>query len=255
MGAWKHVDPPAVTCGSRGAGGRTITQRDRSADAGVAVQTGRHHVDEGQVEDHDDQAGHVDPGGGLAPPPGRRPKVAVTATSVPAWQLGSHAAGHERYLRLAIAALSALPVDAEVVLPAGIDAAALGPASPTVSCGGPAPHDELFDRCSAVVTPAGWGTVGRALVRGLPLVLVPIANDQRYIADRCERLGLGIALDPLHLSEQDLREAIGAVCADASYRAAAEDMAAHFRSARPLASSASLVAALASTPSRAGSPL
>jgi UDP:flavonoid glycosyltransferase YjiC (YdhE family) len=184
-----------------------------------------------------------------------RPTVAVTATSVPAWQLGAHADGHERYLRLAIAALSALPVDAEVVLPAGIDAAALGPASPTVSCGGPAPHDELFDRCGAVLTPAGWGTVGRALVRGLPLVLVPIANDQRYIADRCEQLGLGIALDPLTMSEQDLREAIGAVVANASYRAAAEGMAAHFRAARPLPSSASLVAALAPAPSRAGAPL
>jgi len=184
-----------------------------------------------------------------------RPRVAVTTTSVPAWQLGAHAAGHERYLRLAVAALSALPVDAEVVLPAGTDAAALGPASPTVSCGGPAPHDELFDRCSAVVTPAGWGTVGRALVRGLPLVLVPIVNDQRYIADRCEQLGLGIALDPLGLSEPDLREAIHTVCAEASYRAAAEEMAAHFRAAAALPSSASLVAALASTPIRAGAPL
>jgi len=187
--------------------------------------------------------------------PARRPRVAVTTTSVPAWQLGAHAAGHERYLRLAIAALSALPVDADVVLPAGTDAAAFGPLPPTVSCGGPSPHDELFDRCSAVVTPAGWGTVGRALVRGLPLVLVPIVNDQRYIADRCQQLGLGIALDPVSLSEADLREAIHTVCADASYRAAAEGMAADFRAAGPLSTSASLVAALAPAPRRAGAPL
>ncbi|MFC7760434.1 glycosyltransferase [Catellatospora bangladeshensis] len=105
------------------------------------------------------------------------------------------------------------------------------------------PHDELFDRASAVVTHAGWGTVCRALVRGLPLVLVPIFADQPYIATRCAELGLGIALDADTVTATELRDAIRAVVEEPRYRNAAQEVAGELRAMAPLATAADLITA------------
>src|SRR3954453_13077426 len=54
-----------------------------SVHAGVAVQAGRDHVHERQVEDHHDQADDVPPGRAPAPPPGGRPGVQVSGVDDP----------------------------------------------------------------------------------------------------------------------------------------------------------------------------
>jgi UDP:flavonoid glycosyltransferase YjiC (YdhE family) len=171
--------------------------------------------------------------------PAGRPSVVVTASTAAAATLAGAAYRQDRYLAGVASALGGLDVTGLVTHGAGTIQA---PAN--VRFVGYTPHDELFDQASAVITHAGWGAVSRALVRGLPLVLVPIANDQFYIADRCAELGLGIALRPERASATELRAAIQDVLWQPGYRAAATEFAAELRSAPPLATAGSLITSL-----------
>ena len=205
--------------------------------------------------------------GPLAPvPPGPvgaptgTPTVVVTTSTAPPAALAGAGAGRaqERYLAAAVAALAGLDVLGLVThdapaRDAGSGRPDRGHCSATPDGGrvpanvrflGRVPHENLFDRAAAVVTHAGWGTVSRALVRGLPLVLVPIATDQPYIARRCAELGLGIALPADPLTAADLRAAVRAVLAEPGYREAAREFAAELRAAAPLPTASSMITSL-----------
>lgn len=186
--------------------------------------------------------------GPLAPMPAARPRtdggtptVVVTASTAAPSTLATAAYRQDRYLAEVTAALGGLDV-------VGLVTHGGGPAEPPANVRflGYTPHDDLFDRASAVVTHAGWGTVSRALVRGLPMVLVPIANDQAYIAERCAELGLGIALPPERAGAGGLRAAIHAVLADPRYRDAVTGFATELRSAPPVTVACSLIETLPS---------
>ncbi|GAA1641403.1 glycosyltransferase [Catellatospora bangladeshensis] len=174
--------------------------------------------------------------------PGGRPVVVVSASTNAPINLGVRALVQDRYVAAAVQALAGLPVDG-LVTHGGAGLAPTGPIPDNVRLLGRTPHDELFDRASAVVTHAGWGTVCRALVRGLPLVLVPIFADQPYIATRCAELGLGIALDADTVTATELRDAIRAVVEEPRYRNAAQEVAGELRAMAPLATAADLITA------------
>jgi UDP:flavonoid glycosyltransferase YjiC (YdhE family) len=173
---------------------------------------------------------------------GQSPTVVATASTAAASTLAGAAYRQDRYLAEVAAALGDLDVVGLVT-----HESEPGQAPANVQFLGRTPHDDLFDRAAAVVTHAGWGTVSRALVRGLPLVLVPIANDQSYIAERCADLGLGIALSPEHANAARLREAIRRVLTEPRFRDVAAGFAAQVRAAPPLVTAGSLITKL-STP-------
>jgi UDP:flavonoid glycosyltransferase YjiC (YdhE family) len=170
------------------------------------------------------------------------PTVVVTASTASAATLGGAAYLQDRYLTEVAAALGSLDV-------LGLVTHDRGTRQPQANVRflGYTPHDELFDRAAAVVTHAGWGAVSRALVRGLPLVLVPIANDQFYIAERCAELGMGIALPPEQASAAELRAAIDSVLSTPGYREAAVDFAMELRAAPPLVTAGSLITSLSTS--------
>jgi UDP:flavonoid glycosyltransferase YjiC (YdhE family) len=180
--------------------------------------------------------------GPLVPlPPSSRPApdepiaIAVTASTNPPATLGSRIFVQRRYVAAAAEAIDSLGARAVMAAqPAGRSAG--GPHS-----AGWVAHDEVFDRCTAVVTHAGWGTVSRALVRGLPLVLVPVIGDQEYIAARCSALGVGIALDGTSMTVADMRSAIREVIVNPTYRKTAAELAVELRAASPLATAASAI--------------
>jgi UDP:flavonoid glycosyltransferase YjiC (YdhE family) len=194
--------------------------------------------------DFPDLAPEVELVGPFAPqpcgPPRRersaRPTVVVSASTHSTASLGGRGFVQERYLSAAVRALAGLDVDGLVTAHA-----VAGPPPENVRILGHADHDALFDQAAAVVTHAGWGTVSRALVRGLPLVLVPISGDQPYIAERCADLGIGIALEAETVTAAELREAARAVLEDDRYRKAAGALAAELREAAPLATAVSLI--------------
>jgi UDP:flavonoid glycosyltransferase YjiC (YdhE family) len=177
----------------------------------------------------------------------REPTVAVTTSSGTPAVLGRSAFAQERYLSAAAEALGGLPVRGRVT------SQPTGHVPANVQFVGRVPIDELYRGCAAVITHCGWGTVSHALMRGLPLVLVPTfsddqvplhAFDQPYIAQRCVELGVGVALPGGSVTTADLRAAVEAVLAEPAYREAAGRFAAEARAQDPLPTASAMIASV-----------
>jgi MGT family glycosyltransferase len=121
-------------------------------------------------------------------------------------------------------AKSCLPLDVQLVISLG------NPKAPIIELpGNPiivpfAPHQKLIERSKVVVTHAGMNTVLTALGCGVPLVAIPITNEQPGIASRLARTKAGKMLKLSQLSEMSLRTAITEVLSESSYRNNAKKM-------------------------------
>jgi MGT family glycosyltransferase len=122
---------------------------------------------------------------------------------------------------VAIAAAVA-PLDAQLVISLGAadqDVAALA-----ARCAGNpivvpiAPQLQLLDRAKLAITHAGLNTALESLARGVPMVAIPITNDQPGVARRLEWLGVAEVLLPRHLTASRLRQAVERVLGDPGYR-------------------------------------
>jgi len=113
-------------------------------------------------------------------------------------------------------------LDAQLVLSLGSrdhDAAAFAnrlPGQPLVVSF--APQLALLSRASLVITHAGMNTALESLGRGLPMVAIPIANDQPGVASRLAWLGVAEVLLPQKLTVPRLRAAIDKVLGIPRYR-------------------------------------
>lgn len=82
-----------------------------------------------------------------------------------------------------------------------------------------APQLQLLQRAALTITHAGLNTVLESLAQAVPMVAIPIANDQPGVAARVAWSGSGAVVPLKRLAEQRLRQAIDRVLADGSYRA------------------------------------
>ncbi len=87
-----------------------------------------------------------------------------------------------------------------------------------------APQLELLKRAAVCITHAGLNTVMDSLSCGVPMVAVPIANDQPAIAARVRRAGTGEVILPRHLTPDRLRSAVQRVLAHSGYRQRAHEL-------------------------------
>jgi MGT family glycosyltransferase len=83
-----------------------------------------------------------------------------------------------------------------------------------------APHDAVMREVSLVVTHGGHGTVSRALLHGLPLLIMPLGRDQGDIAARVEACGVGLILEPT-AAATEIGAAISRLIEEPQFRAAA----------------------------------
>ena len=84
-----------------------------------------------------------------------------------------------------------------------------------------APQLEIVKRASVVITHAGINTVLESLAEGVPLVCIPLGNDQPGVAARVAAHAAGIVVPPRKANVKRLRSAVRAVLEDESYRRAA----------------------------------
>lgn len=84
-----------------------------------------------------------------------------------------------------------------------------------------APQLTLLDRASLLVTHAGLNTALEGLACGLPMLCVPVTNDQPGVASRVEWLGAGEVLKPGRATAGRIRDRVGRLLTQASYREAA----------------------------------
>lgn len=83
-----------------------------------------------------------------------------------------------------------------------------------------APQLELLRRASVVVTHAGMNTALEAMANGVPMVAVPVCNDQPGVAARLAHVGVARVVPARRANSANVRAAIIRVLEDPSYRAA-----------------------------------
>ena len=85
-----------------------------------------------------------------------------------------------------------------------------------------APQLELLAKAHAVITHAGTNTAMGALRYGLPMVAIPITNDQPGTAARLQRTGAGEAIELSQLTSKRLKYALERILTQPSYRQEAQ---------------------------------
>ena len=139
---------------------------------------------------------------------------------------------------LALAAVAELP--ARVLLTVGreLDLDALPPAPDNVRVERWVPQQDVLAHATAAVVHGGSGSTLGAVAAGVPLVVVPLFADQPENARRVAEVGAGLAVEP---NREDpgatvgaLREAVGAVLAEPSYRERAGTLAAELAGEPPV---------------------
>lgn len=138
--------------------------------------------------------------------------------------LGTLQNGLDHLYRIMLDACAPLPMQIVVAL-----GRANGTVSGTIPANakvvGYAPQLSLLKRSSLVITHAGLNTTLESLAQGLPMVALPITNEQPGIAARIRHAGVGEWLSLRGLSPDKLRKMVLKVYHDPSYRARARKCA------------------------------
>jgi MGT family glycosyltransferase len=137
--------------------------------------------------------------------------------------LSSTVMRQEGLLQRAADALGQLHVRGLVTTGPAVDPTVIA-AAPNVTVTRWVRHADVLPHCSAVITHGGHGTVMKALIAGVPLVVVPLGRDQPDNAARVVYAGAGTRLRK-NASVSALRAAVAQVIDDPGYRAAAGRMA------------------------------
>jgi UDP:flavonoid glycosyltransferase YjiC (YdhE family) len=120
-------------------------------------------------------------------------------------------------------------VDAETIVTTGPNVGAKGLAAPdTIHVVAAASHDALMAEADLVVCQGGHGTVSRALLHGVPLLVIPLARDQADNAARITRRGAGLRL-PVGASEAEIAASARRLLAEPGFRNAARALGAAVR--------------------------
>ena len=114
-------------------------------------------------------------------------------------------------------------LDVQLVISLGRKGAALRetlPGAPLVVAY--APQRQLLQRAAALITHAGLNSTLEALVQGVPMVAIPITNDQPGVASRLARLGAARVVGAGALEPAIVRRCLDDVLRDPSFRQAAQ---------------------------------
>ncbi len=131
----------------------------------------------------------------------------------------------------------------QLVLSAGGSAtlAQLGPLPGNCLTVGYAPQLELLRRASLCICHAGPNTVFECLAAGVPMVAIPVTNDQPGTAARVAYTGTGLVVPFKRLSTERVRRAVRTVLQDGRYRENARRLQTAVLAARGLERAAEIV--------------
>jgi MGT family glycosyltransferase len=136
--------------------------------------------------------------------------------------MGTLQNGSEAIFRTIAEACAGLDSQLLISLGGGLDPARLGKLAGNPLVVSFAPQLEILKRAVLVITHAGLNTVLESLCEGVPLVAVPLANDQPGVAARVMARGACVVVPLQRLNAARLRKAVMLVLQDARYREAAQ---------------------------------
>lgn len=113
-----------------------------------------------------------------------------------------------------------------------------------------APQVALLQKAAAVITHAGLNTALETLACGLPMVAIPLTNDQPGVARRLEMLGAALVLQPHSVTKDRLRQAITAVLTEPRYRTGSQACQTRLQSAPTVDDAARLISQALTTRER-----
>jgi hypothetical protein len=96
------------------------------------------------------------------------------------------------------------------------------------------PLPELLGRCALFVTHGGFNSVKEAVYAATPMLVVPIASDQHYSADRAETLGIAQVVRPHERTATRIREQALGMLTEPTYRQRAAALAAEMAALPPM---------------------
>jgi UDP:flavonoid glycosyltransferase YjiC (YdhE family) len=163
---------------------------------------------------------------------------------------GSAAAGNGFFpdvYRGALDALADAPIRILLTVGTEVDPADLGTVPANARVEQWVPQSAVMAHASAMVGHGGSGSTLAAMAAGLPLALVPLFADQPENAQRVAELGAGLRLDGV----DGLRDAVGALLEDPSYRERACEVADEIAALEPVSRAVGMLEEIA----EAGLPL
>lgn len=104
-----------------------------------------------------------------------------------------------------------------------------------------APQLALLERAALCITHAGLNTALESLAAGVPMVAIPITNDQPGVGARISFTGTGVVVPLQQLSVDGLKDAIETVLGDAQYLERAQALQAEIRETDGLNKAATLI--------------
>lgn len=135
--------------------------------------------------------------------------------------LGTFQNGFEDIFRIIAEACAGLDSQLVISLGGGLDPSELGKLAGNPLVVSFAPQLEILKHAALVITHAGLNTVLESLSEGVPMVAVPLGNDQPGVAARLKARGAGLVIPRRRLNPARLRQAVKLVLQDAGYRNAA----------------------------------
>jgi zeaxanthin glucosyltransferase len=136
--------------------------------------------------------------------------------------LGTFQNGSETIFRTIAKACAGLNAQLLISLGGGLERAKLGKLAGDPLVVSFAPQLEILKRAALVITHAGINTVLESLSEGVPLVAIPLGNDQPGVAARLKARGAGVVVSRHGLAPARLRTAI--VLQERAYRQAAKEL-------------------------------
>lgn len=128
--------------------------------------------------------------------------------------LGTELNKSERFFRRCVEAFGSTGMRVVMAIGDSVRPESLGPVPPTMMVRRRVPQLEVLSQASLFITHGGMNSVNEALFYGVPMLVVPVGNDQPTVARRVEKLGLGEALDIRKATPDVLREAAMRVLSD-----------------------------------------
>jgi len=135
--------------------------------------------------------------------------------------LGTMQNGSEAIFRTIAEGCAGLHAQLVISLGGGLEPSRLGPLAGDPIVVRYAPQLEIVKRAAVVITHAGLNTVLESLAEGVPLVALPLGNDQPGVAARVAARGAGVVIPQQKLTTKKLRAAVQAVLTDPGYRRSA----------------------------------
>ncbi|NOK15622.1 glycosyltransferase [Corallococcus carmarthensis] len=93
------------------------------------------------------------------------------------------------------------------------------------------PQLPLLRRAAVMVTHAGFNTVKECIWEGVPMVALPLTQDQPFVARIVDKHGIGVMAPPRELGAPGLLALLDKVLGDPSYKQAVTAMSARFHEA------------------------